>query len=244
MILLLQALTAAERKKKFIDKLKTTGKYDDYKKKRAADERHKQQRIKNGLELMPKAVREKTKRLKRDYNRKKAAKYRLRKRNEKIGAPSPKKEHSPPSETVTTNSIEPYKTASAVSKAVAKLKRALPSSPAKKKVVLKKLLQSLDESDSSQIVGEAISSNNGKKSRGLKSDTVDAIKAFYERDDISRISPNMRDSRKFVDPASGVKEIRQLRYLMYKLSDVHRMFEQNMQKGKILFDSETRYSFM
>lgn len=126
----------------------------------------------------------------------------------------------------------PYKTTSALSKAVAKVKRALPSSSEKKKAVVKKLLGSFDMKDHQDIVNVAPKT---KSSKGLKSEVIDSVKSFYERDDISRISPNMRDCRKFKDPITGTKELKQIRYLMYKLSDAHKLFVQHIQKGKILW---------
>ncbi|KAJ6639674.1 hypothetical protein Bhyg_12421 [Pseudolycoriella hygida] len=70
------------------------------------------------------------------------------------------------------------------------------------------------------------------KKRGLNPEIIDAIKLFYERDDVSRISPNMRDCRSFPNPVTGTKEIKQIRFLMYKLSDVHKMFVKHSQSDE------------
>lgn len=233
-----QALTAAERKKIYFEKLKATGHYEDYKKKKAADERDRQLRIKNGLAQLPKAVREKTKRLTRENNRKKAAVCRRRKR-EKMGLTDRNANDSQPckpTNSTTTNhdDIKPYKTTSAVSKAVIKVKNALPSMSDKKKIVVKKLLRSFDAKDRQEIIADvAYKPKSSKSSKKLKSDVIAMVNAFYERDDISRISPNMRDCRQFKNPLTGVKETKQIRYLMYKLCDVHRLFVQHTEKGKI-----------
>lgn len=74
------------------------------------------------MEQLPKAVREKTKPLNRDYNRKKAAAYRRRKR-ENMGLLENGATLSWPNEAVNTSAeLGPYNTTSAVAKAVAKLK--------------------------------------------------------------------------------------------------------------------------
>ncbi len=215
-----------------MEKLKATGQYESFKKKKAADEKRRQHRIKNGLEQLPKAVREKTKRLNREYSRKKAAEYRRRKKEEIGQLVEDKSVQSQPNKANVTDELGPYNTKSALSKAVAKLKRACPSSSDKKRVVVKKFLRSFDQEDLDEVVTVSKKPIN-KGTKGLKADVIDAVKAFYERDDISRISPNMRDYRKFKNPVTGIKEQFQIRYLMYKLSDVHKLFLQHMQKGKI-----------
>lgn len=230
--MIFQALTAAERKKKYIEKMKATGQYDDFKKKKAADERDRQKRNKIGLEQLPKAVREKTKRLSRERNRNKAATYRLLKKNQQVDVA----ERTTSIETVTSQSIEPYKTQSAASKAFTKIKRSLPSTTAKQKVMAKKFLRLFNVNDRNEIVSDVISPVTVRGSRALNPDVVKEIRTFYERDDVSRVSPNMRDARKFADPITGAKEIKPIRYLMYKLTDAHKLFLQHMLKGKDCVD--------
>lgn len=236
--LFLKVLTSAERKKKYIEKLKADGKYDDFLKKKAADERSRQQRIKIGLDQLPKAVREKTKRVNREYVRRQVAEYRARKRsiNSKNESTSSKPELSAEERQSKQSPDDngPYKTKSAWAKAVGKVKRSLPPASDKKKFVLTKVLRTFDKSDVLNMVNES-HPNQIPKRKGLAPDVVDEIKTFYERDDISRISPNMRDCRKFKDPATGVKEIKQMRYLMYKLTDVYKLYLRHTQNGKILF---------
>lgn len=90
-----------------------------------------------GLAKLPKAMREKTKRQNRDYSRKKVREYRLRK-----NGLSEKTIHHVAANEETENLKGSYKTPSALSKALEKVKRALPSTPTKKKQVVAKLLQS------------------------------------------------------------------------------------------------------
>lgn len=62
-----------------------------------------------------------------------------------------------------------------------------------------------------------------------------SFKAFYERDDVSRMSPNVKHCKKFEDPSTGTKEFKQIRFLMYTLSDVYEMFKkQAVQNGEFI----------
>ncbi len=118
-----------------------------------------------------------------------------------------------------------YKTQSALSKAVAKTRKTLPSSPSKRKAVLARLLRSFSEEDQRDIIGNTKSKGKGiKTNKGLSSTLVKDIRLFYERDDISRISPNVKDLRKFENPDTGEMEPKQIRYLNYKLSEVYLQF--------------------
>lgn len=128
---------------------------------------------------------------------------------------------------------EGYKTKSALDKAVAKMKRAAPSTTVKQKQAVCKYLKSFKPNDLEEIVqtieGKTI---KAKSTRAISSTVIESVKAFYLRDDISRMSPNMRDCRKFVDPTTGLSEVKPLRYLMYKLEDVYHMFVKYVQNGK------------
>lgn len=133
-----------------------------------------------------------------------------------------------------------YRTSSALTKAVAKAKKALPSTPIKRKAVVMKLLHSFDENDKRQIIKNDTQNQDNKASkikRGLSLDLITEVLNFYERDDISIMSPNVRDARKFVNPTTGVKEVRQLRHLMFKLSEVYALFneEHALKNGKFSF---------
>lgn len=116
-----------------------------------------------------------------------------------------------------------YKTPSALSKAVAKANQSLPSSPSKRKAVMARLLRTFSEEDQHDIIGNSKSKQN-VPNKGLSAELVRQIRQFYERDDISRISPNVKDSRKFTDPNTGEKVVHQIRHLSHKLSEVYSMF--------------------
>lgn len=127
---------------------------------------------------------------------------------------------------------QPYRTESALNKAVAKTKKALPASPSKVKAVVTKLLHSFDDKDKQYIV------HNGhipkKSSKGLSSAVISSVIKYYERDDVSRMSPNTKDTRFFKNPANGTKELKTIRHLTRKLDKVYNMFIQEwvIENGK------------
>lgn len=169
-------------------------------------------------------------------NRKGVQKWR-QKVKERIATENVSKQHNQqnhlPQTTSTPNFSHSYKTSSALRKAVAKTKKALPISPSKRKAVVAKVLHSFEQKDKEEIIGNG-SPARKKAARGLSASLVDAIERFYERDDISRISPNVKDARKFLNPVTGKKEVKQIRFAMYKLSEIYYKFlEEN--KGESFF---------
>lgn len=74
-----------------------------------------------------------------------------------------------------------------MSKALAKVKRALPSTPTKKKQVVAKLLQSFHTNEIQEMA--ASKKIEHKATKGIKPEVLNLVKSYYERDDISRMSP-------------------------------------------------------
>lgn len=116
-----------------------------------------------------------------------------------------------------------YRTDSALTKAVEKVKSAFPRSHAKRKAVLVKLFHEMEEDDQIQIIlGNSFIKH--KTGHYLSEEIIQKVHLFYERDDISRMSPEVKHTRKYLNSATGKKEIKQMRFLMYRLSEVHNLF--------------------
>ncbi len=139
-----------------------------------------------------------------------------------------------------TASDDKYKTPSAESKALSKIIRAFPSTPGKQKILLAKLFHSLDETVQLEIVLHKTTIR--RPTNAISKDLMMKVRSFYERDDISRVSPNARDVRHFVDD-SGKKELQQIRHLMYRLSEVYALFIMEYGEGNFsklnLFNSDS-----
>lgn len=156
--------------------MKANGGHEDFKKKKAADEKKRRDRIKIGLDALPKNVREKTKQLNRAYTQKKVAEFRRRKKCENGLSVKEVKVNDQFSSSQAVQKEGSFKTTSALSKAVAKTKRSLPSTSEKKKAVVRKILNSFDANDREDIV-----SNNTaevKPTKGVSSSVIGLVKSY------------------------------------------------------------------
>lgn len=126
-----------------------------------------------------------------------------------------------------------YRTDSTFRKDFGKIKKSLPVSPSRGKAMIAKLYRALNSKDREEVAGNA-NTPKEKTYNGLDPELIKAIREFYQRDDISRVSPNVKDCRKFVNEATGIKEYRQLRYLMYTLNEVHALFIEEYTGGKTI----------
>lgn len=116
-----------------------------------------------------------------------------------------------------------YKTEASLAKAFTKQRKILPKSPGKQKAVIGKLFYSLDEGAQQEIINNKTKLIKGGK-KGIDSELMEKILYFYERDDVSRMSPNAKDSRFYYHPATGEKVIKQKRHLVVTLKQAHDKF--------------------
>ena len=135
-----------------------------------------------------------------------------------------------PPNTVAKTLADGYKTKSALSKALSKVKRALPATTTKKKELVSKLLHSFSADEQAEIISGMPAET--KPPKGVSVDAVAMVRAFYERDNVSRMSANVKDCRAFIEPSTGCKEVKQIRYLQHKLDVVYNMFVEHIQSGQ------------
>ncbi|KAJ6647661.1 hypothetical protein Bhyg_02884 [Pseudolycoriella hygida] len=174
-------LTNAEKKQRYIEKLKASGRYEAFKKKKAFVEKCRQERIKE--------------------------EWLLKKRQAKTSAIVT---HLDPG--TTSNCLgQVYNAKSALSKATKKVKH---------------------KNDRNDIIVAVTSPKKEMPAKSIETDVINAVLCFYERDDVSRMSPNMRDCRNFKCPDTGVKTLKPIRHLTYKLNDVYNMFLKHIKKDE------------
>lgn len=114
-----------------MEKLKASAKFDDYKKRKAEEQRARRQKKKAEENVLPLAQLSEKLQKRRLDDRERKLKSRTKQKIEKIAA------------TVTKKSVEPkqcYSTNATLGKAVTKVKKSLPKSPTKQHAVLSKLL--------------------------------------------------------------------------------------------------------
>lgn len=88
--------------------------------------------------------------------------------------------------------ILPYNTAQRLGKAVRAANKSLPLDKNKKVAVLRKILEKIEASLKIQNISKFTSPSIDNK-RKLSQETIEKIQNFYLREDISRVSPRMKD---------------------------------------------------
>lgn len=204
MFTLFQPQSNAERKRKYIAKLKENGGYEDFLKRKAEQEKEKRQRQKLSLLQMTEAKRNQLLCEARMKCRKRVEMHRKM-----------KKEMNSQSKEVKAV----YRTKSAIRKAATKIRKTLPLDPSKRNAVLSYLIHGLSDKDREEIFGKRLQTKQSNV-KTHSSEIVQAVEKFYQNDNISRMSPNVKDCRLILNPLTGKKETTQIRHLMYRLTEV------------------------
>ena len=170
-------LTPAERQRRRHQKLKEEGKYEEYKNRHRATAQKSRDKKKDQLQRLCQQRRKIVQRQQREATRKRVAQCRALKEE---------KENS------VTDFTLPFSSAIALAKATARAKRALskalPKSPRRRKAVQQKLYQS-------EVGNCSVSPTKDmpRRSDALSDETIELVKEFYQRDDISRQAPGRKD---------------------------------------------------
>lgn len=108
-----------------------------------------------------------------------------------------------------------FKSPQSLGKAVKKVKEAMPKSPNKRHVVMRKIA-----SDFGLVARD---SQGFHSYRGLPQETKDAVTQFYVRDDISRQAPGRKDCIT-IRTSDGDRQQMQKHFMNFTISETHRMF--------------------
>lgn len=99
-------------------------------------------------------------------------------------------------------------------KAVTIVKRSLPKSPSKRIAVIQ------------ELAGGTLSSNSELKSgSGSSNETICKVQEFFQRDDISVVSPGKKEFVCVKNTSTGIRQKFQKRYLLMSISECFNMFE-------------------
>lgn len=210
----LQPKSNTERSQRYVELLKQSGKYDDYKKKKALRQRRKDS-LNKMTEKQKKPIVENV-RLK---SLERVRKHRIKKSMSQPEVPF-----------IVSSSEEPpvrkkgYKTDGALSKATTKFRKGLPASPTKKLDVIEKFYNSLDGGTLRNLGIDLLKPKRNSGSKGISLMLTEDIIQFYERDDVSRTSPNVKDCRFYLNKQSGKQELKQKRHLVVTLAQAYDKF--------------------
>lgn len=218
-----EKLSKAQRNKNYLSKLKTTDKYDDYKKRKADEQRKRRERMKQKESAMPLQERNEILLDRRRAVRERTQKYRANKKNSNVETNEAKKT---------------YSNNATLEKAVTKARKSLPQSPSKKRVVIAKLLSDMQGEDQSQLVN--VMPSQVRSAKSINSELFAEIRQFYERDDISVTSPKVSDVKKYVSD-SGEQILLPTRHMTLTLKEAYGLFIQernNIGKGDCSFSAK------
>lgn len=131
-----------------------------------------------------------------------------------------------------------YRNKQTLLKATKKLSLALPkSSP--KKAVLAKILEDYNENDRNELMNVIKLTQNAKQTvRNIE--LITEIQNFFQRDDISRTSPKMKDVKQYTCPVSGERVLKPKKHMILTIRESYAIFVEEQkaaQKGKFKFIS-------
>jgi hypothetical protein len=201
-------LSAAERQNKRREKLKKEGRYEEYKAKHANTV--KKYREKQTLRLESLTVEEKHQ-LVLERREDRIRKQKSRAKTGTVLSPLGSAQ----------SSGKAYCRKSSLNRAVNVVKKSLPASPRKRRNVLRKLA---DEFGKDEDVAT-------KHLLSLAAETIEAVKNFYTRDDISRMAPGKRDVVTIKDQ-EGKKKL-QKRHLYMSIKETYGVFKDENPNVKI-----------
>ena len=170
-------VSAAERQRKRRAKLKEKGIYDQYKAKHTQYQRKYLQKKEEELKMLPEEERSRQVEERREKDRERQLRCRDKKKRNTVSLRAVQKSSS---------FLAAYSAAHSLARALNCVKHVLPSSPRKKSAVVRKL---------SNEFGVTVVTPQSRQARsdGISDDTVQCVKQFFERDDISRMAPGKRD---------------------------------------------------
>ncbi|CAK1584305.1 unnamed protein product [Parnassius mnemosyne] len=197
-------LSAAEKMRRRREKLKEPGKYDEYKEKIKQACRKTRQKKKEEIERIPLSKKAKVIIENRRKTKERVRKHRLQ-----------KKQNEQTNTIVNETSIRV--TPQSIGKTVVRARNALPACPIKKQLVLGRLLDECPKESPPTMHGAS----------GLNKKVIFEIQTCYQRDDISRQAPGLKDYVT-VRNERGEKEKMQIRHLFSSVTETHSLFVQEL----------------
>lgn len=231
-------LSKSQINKNYLAKKKTASNYEEYRKKRA-DAMRKYRLEKNNAEnRLPSDEQEQIKTERRNAVRERVQKHRTKEKEKAKDDDEESQKSSAQSCSLSDMLSQSYSSNKTIGKAVAKVARAFPTSPRKKRAVLAKIISNMDDTEKNELVN-VISPAEAKKRPYKDNFNVinGAIVQFLERDDISRASPKTRDVKSIKSPKTGIEVLMPTRHMILSLKEAFAIFieERTKIKDGILF---------
>lgn len=232
-------MVGAERDKKYVEKLKSSNKYDEYKKKKAEAMKKLRTKKKQQEQSMTAEELAHTLTKRREATRKRTKKYREQAKT-RMDMQKVDEENSKQSIRLSKVVNASYSNVQTLAKAVKKVSLALPTSPRKKNAILATIVSHLDKPDQQTLVN-VVENPKFKKSSITKPDD---IHKFYVRDDISRVSPRAKDVKAYKCPETGEELLFPARHMTMSIKEAYALFIEQQQKENLGMSYYYLYIFL
>lgn len=114
-----------------------------------------------------------------------------------------------------------YSSTQTLGESTRKVKNALPASPRKKEAILTHMVANLDDADKNDLVSIVTGGSTAKKKTH---DEINRdIRNFFERNDISRISPETSDVE-YICPETGDQILKATRHMVLSIRESYALF--------------------
>lgn len=168
----------------------------------------------------------------READRERARKYRLvKKLKSSYGQSEDQSEKSGPS-TLSETVAQSYNNIQTLGKAVKKVSRALPVSPRMKRAILAHIVSNLNNEDKQTVVN-VVANPIFKRTSMTLSTLIKEIHKFFERDDISRVSPKTKDVKTYKCPETGEELSLPTRHLTLSIKEARALFMEKRKKNDL-----------
>lgn len=214
-------LTNAEKQRRYKEKLKACGKYDQFRERHRNLVEKSRAKRKHLESTLPSPMRKIQQEARRVATRRGVASYREKRKMKEAMKKLP------------------FSSAQAYAKATSRVRDRLPHAPYRRRAVCRNLCRSelgiiIDPSTTTTTTAATPSTTNP---RGLSHETVEVIQQFYQRDDISRQAPGRKDVVT-IRPKEGGKIKKQMRHLTSSIMETFALFCEeypNIKVGKSKF---------
>jgi len=119
----------------------------------------------------------------------------------------------------------PYSCKQTLGKAICKIKNALPKNPEKQKTVIAHLAY--------EKVPDLIIKKKQNARHSYSTETIEHVKMFYARDDISRQAPGKRDTKSVKNPNTGEREMIQKRHMIMTIKEAFSLYTNEFQDKNV-----------
>ena len=203
------AKTSAQRQREFVEKHRNNPQY----KKKQADRKRKWRK---NRQLTAKQINQ-VKQAATERQKRHRLKIKMERMANVSNVATPSTSSASPLVSPTCTPSKAYKSAASLGKAVKRVSRLLPESPLKKAAVIRKL------AISSSLFNPAkkVSSN----SLAVSKQTIEKVEQIYQRDDISRQAPGMKNS--LIVRTGNDKNRMQKRHMTMMVLEAYKCFEQD-----------------